>query len=802
MADAAENAALGATLGATMKGKAGESVKVVVRVRPLNDKEKAEGRTVIVQMDPSRGVATLYKPGGTDRDFKEHTYDAVYDERFTQKQIFDDTASDILDAVMDGFNGTIFAYGQTGAGKSHTMTGPAHCAPELRGLLPRTFTHVFNDIDTTSKDTRYLVRVSFLEIYNEEIRDLLSKNPKERCELKDHPSNGVYVKDLSTVVVKNVDEMEGVLATGLSSRSVAATNMNEGSSRSHSLFMITVEQAKMVDKEEKIRVGKLNMVDLAGSERQSKTGATGERLKEATKINLSLSALGNVISALVDGKSSYIPYRDSKLTRLLQDSLGGNTKTVMVANCGPADYNYDETLSTLRYAYRAKSIKNKPKINEDPKDAMIREFQDEIMRLKAELESGVVAGIAEEVVEEAAAPAPAAPPPPPRIEKQIEYVEKEVIVEKQKEVVVETGLKPEQMRELESNLRKQNEEIKKQAERRREEVAAQRNLAESERKRVFAEIEREQKEALAAQAKKSELEQKLAAMQQQMVMGNAVMEKAIEQEEELKRQQKELKRQRKKEEQLRQQEEQQRQQNFELETKCASQEEQVQKLTVKLQKLWDKYQRAQQEMVDIQQFNQSEREDMLSMIRDLRQTLKLKTLIMESFVPPKEVQSIQERALWDAEEDEWRMKPLRIDKDNVPIRPPSALGLPRPTSEFSRINRAMGDQNPRYLYDCIVQTDLDLPERTTEDYEVHPDLGDHIERCLLNALSPDDDDAPVREDQGEPDERPHKRSDRPSTASKKRPSSGRPGTARKHGGGDASHAPAAFPQARGLVSRE
>merc|ERR1719359_19495 len=165
--------------------------------------------------------------------------------------------------------------------------------------------------------------------------------------------------------------------------------MNAESSRSHSIFMITVEQCSLDQgADSHIRVGKLNMVDLAGSERQSKTGATGDRLKEATKINLSLSALGNVISALVDGKSSHIPYRDSKLTRLLQDSLGGNTKTVMVANVGPADWNFDETLSTLRYAYRAKSIKNKPRINEDPKDAMIREFQEEIMKLKAELENG------------------------------------------------------------------------------------------------------------------------------------------------------------------------------------------------------------------------------------------------------------------------------------------------------------------------------------------------------------------------------------------------------------------------------
>merc|ERR1719230_2065732 len=189
------------------------------------------------------------------------------------------------------------------------------------------------------------------------------------------------------VMVKGVADLQQVMEVGQRNRSVASTLMNNESSRSHSIFTITVETAETgVDNKDHIRVGKMNMVDLAGSERQSKTGASGDTLKEATKINMSLSALGNVISALVDSKSGFIPYRDSKLTRLLQDSLGGNTKTVMCANCGPVDYNYDETLSTLRYAYRAKSIKNKPRINEDPKDAMIREFQDEIARLRAKLQ--------------------------------------------------------------------------------------------------------------------------------------------------------------------------------------------------------------------------------------------------------------------------------------------------------------------------------------------------------------------------------------------------------------------------------
>jgi len=260
-----------------------------------------------------------------------------------------------------GYNGTVFAYGQTGTGKSHTMEGQWE-PPELRGIIPRAFLHIFERIEDTH-DQNFLVRASYLEIYNEEVRDLLSKDPKNRLDIKEDVERGVYVKDLTSYVVKGVTEMENVLLAGKKNRSVGATLMNQDSSRSHSIFTIVIESSGTgADGEKHIKAGKLNLVDLAGSERQSKTGATGDRLKEATKINLSLSALGNVISALVDSKTSHVPYRDSKLTRLLQDSLGGNTKTVMVANLGPADYNFDETSSTLRYANRAKNIKNKPKV--------------------------------------------------------------------------------------------------------------------------------------------------------------------------------------------------------------------------------------------------------------------------------------------------------------------------------------------------------------------------------------------------------------------------------------------------------
>ncbi|XP_037086566.1 kinesin-like protein KIF3B [Pollicipes pollicipes] len=361
-----------------------ESVKVVLRCRPLNKKEVASGYDTTLEIDSKRGHITLKNPKNPNESPREFTFDAVYDWNSTQVDMYDETFRPLVDSVLQGFNGTIFAYGQTGTGKTYTMEG-VRDDPDQRGIIPRSFDHIFSHIER-SENCQYLVRASYLEIYQEENRDLLNKDQHQRLELKERPDTGTYVKDLSSFVCKSVKEIEHVMAVGNANRSVGATNMNEHSSRSHAIFLVTVECSELgLDGEPHIRVGKLNMVDLAGSERQAKTGASGERLKEATKINLSLSALGNIISALVDGKSSHIPYRDSKLTRLFQDSLGGNAKTVMVANIGPASYNYDETLSTLRYANRAKNIKNKPKINEDPKDALLREFQGEIMKLKAQL---------------------------------------------------------------------------------------------------------------------------------------------------------------------------------------------------------------------------------------------------------------------------------------------------------------------------------------------------------------------------------------------------------------------------------
>jgi hypothetical protein len=272
----------------------------------------------------------------------------------------------------------------SGCGKSFTMQGPTqNPTPDMRGVIPNSFSHIFEQVKA-STDVEYLIRCSYLEIYNEEVKDLLgNQKVPTKCELKEDPQKGVFVKGLTDVVVETEDQLMAMLDKGLSVRTTASTQMNAESSRSHSIFSVVVEMSTkdLASGKDLIRAGKLNLVDLAGSERQKKTGATGNLLKEGSKINLSLSALGNVISALSE-KSKHIPYRDSKLTRLLQDSLGGNTKTLMVAAISPADYNFDETMSTLRYANRAKNIKNKPKINEDPKDTMLREFKEEIERLR------------------------------------------------------------------------------------------------------------------------------------------------------------------------------------------------------------------------------------------------------------------------------------------------------------------------------------------------------------------------------------------------------------------------------------
>lgn len=286
-----------------------------------------------------------------------------------QKDVFDFSIKPTVDDILNGYNGTVFAYGQTGAGKSYTMMGTDMDDEVGRGVIPRIVEQIFASILASPGTIEYTVRVSYMEIYMEKIRDLLAPQ-NDNLPVHEEKSRGVYVKGLLEIYVSSVQEVYEVMRRGGSARAVASTNMNAESSRSHSIFVITITQKNVETGSAK--AGQLFLVDLAGSEKVGKTGASGQTLEEAKKINKSLSALGMVINNLTDGKSSHIPYRDSKLTRILQESLGGNSRTTLIICASPSSYNDAETLSTLRFGMRAKAIKNKAKINAEISPAELK----------------------------------------------------------------------------------------------------------------------------------------------------------------------------------------------------------------------------------------------------------------------------------------------------------------------------------------------------------------------------------------------------------------------------------------------
>ncbi|KAL4769764.1 P-loop containing nucleoside triphosphate hydrolase protein [Aspergillus nidulans var. acristatus] len=288
-----------------------------------------------------------------------------------QTDVFNYSIAPTVDDILNGYNGTVFAYGQTGAGKSYTMMGSDIDDEVGKGIIPRIVEQIFASILTSPSNIEYTVRVSYMEIYMERIRDLLVPQ-NDNLPVHEEKSRGVYVKGLLEVYVSSVQEVYEVMRRGGNARAVAATNMNQESSRSHSIFVITVTQKNLETGSAKS--GQLFLVDLAGSEKVGKTGASGQTLEEAKKINKSLSALGMVINALTDGKSTHIPYRDSKLTRILQESLGGNSRTTLIINCSPSSYNDAETVSTLRFGVRAKAIKNKAKVNAELSPAELKQL--------------------------------------------------------------------------------------------------------------------------------------------------------------------------------------------------------------------------------------------------------------------------------------------------------------------------------------------------------------------------------------------------------------------------------------------
>ncbi|XP_009896048.2 kinesin-like protein KIF11 [Dryobates pubescens] len=378
------------------KEEKGKNIQVVVRCRPFNASERKANSYAVVDCDQARKEVSIRGGGATDKTSrKTYTFDMVFGAQAKQIDVYRSVVCPILDEVIMGYNCTVFAYGQTGTGKTFTMEGERSPNEEytweedpLAGIIPRTLHQIFEKL--TENGTEFSVKVSLLEIYNEELFDLLSPTHDvgERLQMFDDPRNkrGVIIKGLEEITVHNKNEVYQILERGAAKRTTAATYMNAYSSRSHSVFSITIHMKETTtDGEELVKIGKLNLVDLAGSENIGRSGAVDKRAREAGNINQSLLTLGRVITALVE-RAPHIPYRESKLTRILQDSLGGRTKTSIIATVSPASINLEETLSTLEYAHRAKNIMNKPEVNQKlTKKALIKEYTEEIERLKRDL---------------------------------------------------------------------------------------------------------------------------------------------------------------------------------------------------------------------------------------------------------------------------------------------------------------------------------------------------------------------------------------------------------------------------------
>uniref|UniRef100_A0A6Q2WRU4 plus-end-directed kinesin ATPase n=1 Tax=Esox lucius TaxID=8010 RepID=A0A6Q2WRU4_ESOLU len=379
---------------------AGASVKVAVRVRPFNSREMAKDSKCIIQM--SGNTTTILNPK-QPKENKSFNFDYSYwshtspkDPNFAgQQQVYRDIGEEMLLHAFEGYNVCIFAYGQTGSGKSYTMMGKQD-VPDQQGIIPLVPRIFFSQSEDVFEINAFNSAVSYMEIYCERVRDLLNPKNKGNLRVREHPLMGPYVEDLSKLAVTSYNDIQDLMDSGNKARTVAATNMNETSSRSHAVFNIIFTQKRHDSETDNTseKVSKISLVDLAGSERADSTGAKGTRLKEGANINKSLTTLGKVISALAEVDSSqnknkkkkkvesHIPYRDSVLTWLLRENLGGNSRTAMVAALSPADINYDETLSTLRYADRAKQIRCNAVINEDPNNRLVRELKEEVGRLR------------------------------------------------------------------------------------------------------------------------------------------------------------------------------------------------------------------------------------------------------------------------------------------------------------------------------------------------------------------------------------------------------------------------------------
>ncbi|KAM3723106.1 Kinesin-like protein KIF3A [Dirofilaria immitis] len=594
-----------------------DNVRVVVRCRPLSHTEREQGHRKIVSVDSAGNSVSVTNPNNDQEPPRIFTFDAVFGEDSDQFSVYNIAARHIVDNVLKGYNGTILAYGQTGTGKTFTMLG----SNNYPGIIPNSFVHIFDYIAKCQQDKTFLVRVSYLEIYNEEIRDLLAKNPIHGLEIKERPDIGVYVKDLSSVTVSGADHMERIMQFGNNYRSTGATKMNIDSSRSHALFTVTIECSEKIGDRCHITQGKLQL----GSERQAKSGTSGNRLKEAARINLSLS------------------------------SLGGNSKTVMFANIGPASYNYDETVSTLRYANRAKSIQNVVRINEDPKDALLRKFHLEIEHLKRLLEKEESSGSEEEMDE--------------------------------------SGWHKNQ-KQSRNRYSDRIEELERTIEIRRNELQKEKKLADEEREMLAEELRAKEEELAQAHRNHDLLISKLKQIEKKLIIGGEnMLEKVEKQARLLEQSNAELECGRVNETQLKQALVEKNQERIDLEEKYNTLAEEALGKTKKIKKVWNMLNAAKNELADIQMEHQREMEGLLDSVRQLRSELLLQLLIIEKYVPAEFLELIERFVRWNEDVGDWQLKCIAYTGNNMrACEPPRQLPYKQPNSQMLNLFSSYQDE--------------------------------------------------------------------------------------------------------------
>uniref|UniRef100_A0A1L8E5K3 Kinesin-like protein n=1 Tax=Nyssomyia neivai TaxID=330878 RepID=A0A1L8E5K3_9DIPT len=724
-------------------GVKNECVQVVVRCRPLSNKEENGNYQKVVEVFPARGVVEIQNPQETTKENRKmFTYDAVYGPHATQQNLYDETVRPLVSSVLEGFNCCVFAYGQTGTGKTYTMEG-VRGDPEDKGIIPRAFEQIWAHINR-AQNMNFLVEASYLEIYMEELRDLLKPSNKGGLELRERENIGVYVPNLHSVLCKNVDDMVHVMNQGNKNRTVGYTNMNEHSSRSHAIFLIKIEMCELDSNS--VKVGKLNLIDLAGSERQSKTGATAERLKEASKINRALSSLGNVISALAEN-SPHIPYRDSKLTRLLQDSLGGNSKTIMIANIGPSEYNYNETLTTLRYASRAKTIQNKPVKNEDPQDAKLKEYQAEIERLR------------------------------------------QLIEERQK-------------RERSLPRRRKQKRHEKEEEDEEEYVSGEENSKDND---LLQMADKESKEKILREREvTNQLAGKLQELEGQLVRGGRnILDTYTERQMELERKLSEIAERKKREVEMQQQLELQEETTLEIRETVTSLQQEVDVKTRKLKKCYAKWVALKQELVDTREEHNRDRRELEMTQNELIKELKRLLLIIDNFVPAEVKSRLTTQARYDEEQEEWNLCPL-IAMDGQLRRPVAQPARRRPVSEYAMQQIRRGGQDAlRYRGENVLSHELDMPLRTTFEYR-NPKVSASLQAVLAEAMQTEGDldissDTYTSQVKSRLDKIINRNVNNPEPAASRARSS-RPETAAVRSA-SAKRSTSAYPKARGLIPK-